>query len=465
MAVRRHVPGLENGKALYFLYVSSEGTTQGGLPERTVMTSYYKSRQYMNHPFPRNNASPTAAILCGDVAQSTYAQMVCGPCRREGVMHVGAAFAVGLVRAIHFLQQHWEQLAADIEAGELTDPDSVTDPAVRRAVLDILRPDPELALFIRAECGKGDWAGIIPRIWPSTKYLGVIVTGSMAQYIPTLKYYSGGLPVASDIYGASEGDFGLNLDHLCDPTEVCYTMMPNMAYFEFLPLSDDDDSVEDDGAITTATEQDLVELARVEVGRAYELVVTTYTRLNRYRMGDEVRVTGFHNTAPVVRFLRRGNVALSVDGEKTDEAELQRAVERASAASLIGAGAAVGEYTSRACTENVPGRYVVYWELRMKNGASSVGGDVMERFCLEMEELLGAAYRRKRAVNGSIAPLEIRVVRPATFEALMDHAVSRGTSLSQYKVPRCVSGSPAIIDLLDSRVVSSHFSPKLPHSD
>jgi auxin responsive GH3 gene family len=68
-------------------------------------------------------------------------------------------------------------------------------------------------------------------------------------------------------------------------------------------------------------------------------------------------------------------------------------------------------------------------------------------------------------VNGSIAPLEIRVVRPATFEALMDHAVSRGTSLSQYKVPRCVSGSPAIIDLLDSRVVSSHFSPKLPHSD
>jgi auxin responsive GH3 family protein len=40
--------------------------------------------------------------------------------------------------------------------------------------------------------------------------------------------------------------------------------------------------------------------------------------------------------------------------------------------------------------------------------------------------------------------------------------VARGASVGQYKVPRCVT-SPPDIELLDSRVVSNHFSPALPH--
>jgi auxin responsive GH3 family protein len=66
--------------------------------------------------------------------------------------------------------------------------------------------------------------------------------------------------------------------------------------------------------------------------------------------------------------------------------------------------------------------------------------------------------------DGSIGPLEIRVVRPGTFVELADHAISRGASIGQYKVPRCVS-SPEMIQLLDSRVVSRHTSPALPHWD
>ncbi|KAF8697789.1 hypothetical protein HU200_035275 [Digitaria exilis] len=450
------------GKALYFLYVSSEGKTPGGLPSRTVMTSYYKSHQFTNSPFPRNNTSPTAAILCLDTFQSTYAQMVCGLCQRKHVMHIGAAFAVGVVRAIHFLQQHWEQLSSDIEAGKLN-PSCVTDQSVREAVAHILqRPDPEVAKFIRDECSRGDWAGIIPRIWPNAKFLGIIVTGSMAQYIPTLNYYSRGLPMASDIYGASEGDFGLNLDPLCDPLEVSYTMMPNMAYFEFLPL--DPDRQEDVDEITAA--QQLVELGQLEAGHEYELVVTTYTGLNRYRVGDVLRVTGFHNATPMVRFVRRGNVLLSIDGEKTDEAELHRAVERAASLLLRPHGVAVAEYTSRVCTKDVPGHYVIYWELEVNNSsgnaAAVVDGDVLDRCCLEMEEGLSSVYRQKRVVDKSIAPLEIWIVRPGTFGELLDYAISRGTSLSQYKVPRCISESPPIIDLLDSCVMSNHFSSTLP---
>jgi auxin responsive GH3 family protein len=79
-----------------------------------------------------------------------------------------------------------------------------------------------------------------------------------------------------------------------------------------------------------------------------------------------------------------------------------------------------------------------------------------------MEEALNAMYRQSRVAFRSIGPLEIRVVQPGTFEEVMEYAVSRGASVNQYKVPRCVT-LPHVIQLLDSRVLSSHFSPGLPH--
>ncbi|KAL6640367.1 hypothetical protein ACP70R_021490 [Stipagrostis hirtigluma subsp. patula] len=458
----QHVPGHDKGKGLYFLFVKPGTTTPGGLPARTAQTSIFKSHGFASTT-RHSYTSPMAAILCENASQSMYAHMVCGLCQRHDVLRVGAAFASGLLRAIRFLQQHWEQVAADVEAGALDG--RVTDQAVREAVAGILRPDPELARFIRAECSKGVWAGIIRRMWPNAKYLETIVTGSMAQYVPNLAYYGSGLPMASTAYVSSECFFGLNLRPMCDPSEVSYTIMPNMAYFEFLPVEAADATM----TTTSRQQQQLVNLAGVEVGREYEVVVTTYAGLSRYRVGDVLRVTGFHNAAPQFRFVRRGGVVLSVDVDKTDEAELQRAVERASSALLRRHGAAVLDYTARTCTESVPGHYVVYWELTtttttLANGeAAAVEEETLDRCCLEMENALSTVYRQCRVADGSIGPLEVRVVRPGTFEELMDHAVSRGASAGQYKVPRCVTDHPAIVELLDSHVVSSHLSPALPH--
>ncbi|KAL6640849.1 hypothetical protein ACP70R_021972 [Stipagrostis hirtigluma subsp. patula] len=418
-AVRRavmnqYVPGHDKGKGLYFLFVKPGTTTPGGLPARTALTSIYKSHGFASSA-RHSHTSPMAAILCEDASQSMYAHMVCGLCQRHDVLLVGTAFASGLLLAIRFLQQHWEQMAADVEAGALDG--RVTDPAVREAVAGILRPDPDLARFIRAECSKGDWAGIIRRMWPNAKYLETIVTGSMAQYVPNLDYYGGGLPMASTAYVSSECYSGINLRPMCDPSEVSYTIMPNMAYFEFLPVEATDTTT-----TTTANrqQQQLVNLAGVEVGREYEVVVTTYTGLSRYRVGDVLRVTGFHNAAPQFRFVRRRGVILSVDVDKTDEAELQSAVERASSALLRPRGAAVLDYTARACAESVPGHYVVYWELTTtttlaSDEAAAAEKETLDRCCLEMENALSAVYRQCRVADGSIGPLEIRVVRPGTF--------------------------------------------------
>ncbi|CAN4112132.1 unnamed protein product [Withania somnifera] len=445
-----YVPGLDKGKGLYFLFIKSETKTPGGLLARPVLTSYYKSEHFKKRPHDPYNVytSPNEAILCADSFQSMYTQMLCGLYEREQVLRLGAVFASGLVRAIRFLQLHWPQLTHDIRTGTLNP--QITNLSVCERMGKIMRPNPEIADFVADECCKENWEGIIKRIWPKTKYLDVIVTGAMAQYIPTLDYYSGGLPKACTMYAASECYFGLNLNPMCKPSEVSYTIMPNMGYFEFLPHD----------PTSTCSPINLVDLVDVEVGKEYELVITTYAGLYRYRVGDILRVTGFHNSAPQFHFVRRKNVLLSIDSDKTDEAELQKAVEHAS--KLLGEfNISVVEYTSYADTKTIPGHYVIYWELLMKDLNNSPSDEVLNKCCLAMEESLNTVYRQGRVACNSIGPLEIRVVKNGTFEELMDYAISRGASINQYKVPRCVSFAP-ILELLDSRVISIHFSPSLP---
>ncbi|KAH9803189.1 Indole-3-acetic acid-amido synthetase GH3.5 [Citrus sinensis] len=304
--------------------------------------------------------------------------------------------------------------------------------------------------------------GIITRLWPNTKYVDVIVTGTMSQYIPILDYYSNGLPLVCTMYASSECYFGVNLNPLCKPSEVSYTLVPTMAYFEFLPVHRNNgvaNSISMPKSLNEKERQELVDLVDVKLGQEYELVVTTYAGLYRYRVGDVLRVAGFKNKAPQFNFICRKNVVLSIDSDKTDEVELQNAVKNA-VNHLVPFDAAVSEYTSYADTTTVPGHYVLYWELSL-NGTTPIPPSVFEDCCLTIEESLNSVYRQGRVCDKSIGPLEIKIVEPGTFDKLMDYAISLGASINQYKTPRCVKFAP-IIELLNSRVVSNYFSPKCP---
>ncbi|KVI02219.1 Actin-binding FH2 [Cynara cardunculus var. scolymus] len=400
--MNQFVPGLDKGKGMYFLFVKSEAKTPGGLLARPVLTSYYKSNHFKERPYDpyTNYTSPNEAILCPDSYQSMYSQMLCGLCLNQQVLRVGAVFASGFIRAIRFLEKHWSILCEDLRTGTVNP--VITDPVVREAVLRILKPDPEMADFVANECSKQSWQGIITRLWPNTKYVDVIVTGTMSQYIPTLDYYSNGLPLVCTMYASSECYFGVNLNPLCKPNEVSYTLIPTMAYFEFLPVNGDQ-------------EQQLIDLS--------------------------------------------DNVALSIDSDKTDEVELHQAIEKASS-HLVPFDATLIEYTSFADTTTIPGHYVIFWELN-QNGSAQIPPSVFEDCCFAIEESLNSVYRQGRASDKSIGPLEIRIVENGTFDKLMDYAISLGASINQYKTPRCVKFAP-IIELLSSKVVASYLSPKCP---
>ncbi|KAH9624951.1 hypothetical protein KSS87_001547 [Heliosperma pusillum] len=455
--IRRRIEGEEpdRGKALSLFVTRRETITPGGLLARAALNSILKNpRFYRDNPYPYNtNTSPIEAIHCSDHFQSIYTQLLCGIYQRNDVTRVKTIFGSSLVWGIHFLKTNYTDLCHDISSGSLNP--KITDPCLRALMVETFmkHPQPELAKFIENVCVEENWEGIFQKIWPNIKYLEAIVTGSMSQYIPMLDYYSGGLPLVSIKYSSSECDLGFNLNPMCDPCDISYTIMPNMAYYEFIPLNSED-------CDDSSHRLELIDMANVEVGREYELVVTTFSGLYRYRMGDVLCPTGFYNSTPQFKFVRRKNVVLSIENDSTTESELHKAIEMASNV-LQPYDTIILDYTSNACTKTIPGHYVIYLELMTKNRANVVGPDILEECCEVMDEALGFIYRLRRA-DRYIGPIEIRVVSNGTFEKLRDDAISQGASFTQFKMPRCVK-LLHILELLDSRVVSTHFTSSVPH--
>ncbi|KAJ0979836.1 hypothetical protein J5N97_015310 [Dioscorea zingiberensis] len=456
--MNQYIPNLDKGKAMYLLFIKAEKQTPSGLAARPVLTSYYKSSHFRSRthdPF-NDYTSPNEAILCPDRDQSMYCQLLAGLVQRQCVLRLGAVFASALLRSISFLERNWIDLCRDIRNGHLNK--SIIDPSLRAAMLNTMTsPDPQLADEIEAICRLRTWKGILCQLWPRVKYIEAVLTGSMAQYIPALEFYSAGkIPLVCTMYASSECYFGVNMNPLCYPTDVSYTLLPNMAYFEFIPL--------ENGLQPSSEEQveqdKLVSLVDVKPGCYYELVVTTFSGLCRYRVGDVLQATGFYNYAPQFKFICRRNVVLSIDTDKTNEEELHKSVT-ASKKLLEAFDQLLVEYTSYADTSTIPGHYVLFWEITNTstklNLATPLRAELLQECCQALEESLGYVYRRCRSHEKSIGPLEIRVVKEGTFEALMDLLISQGGSINQYKTPRYIEPGQAL-ELLNSRVRDCFFS-------
>lgn len=119
----------------------------------------------------------------------------------------------------------------------------------------------------------------------------------MGQYYQKLKYYAGEIPVLGGDYLASECGVGINLNILQPPHLTQFVLLPNAAYFEFLPFNLDEE--------TDLDAREIVDISSLEVGKMNEVVVSTYRGFYRYRLGYIVRVVGFHNSSPVDDFLLR----------------------------------------------------------------------------------------------------------------------------------------------------------------
>jgi jasmonic acid-amino synthetase len=265
------------GKALQFVYSSKQVVTKGGVLATTATTNLYRRPRYKEgmKDMQTQCCSPDEVVFGPDFNQSLYCHLLYGLIYSDEICQVFAPFAHSLVRAFQTFEEVWEDLCTDIRGGVLSE--RVTAPSIREAVAKVLKPNPDLADSIHKKCtGLSNWYGLIPTLWPNAKYFYGIMTGSMEPYVKKLRHYAGHLPLISADYGASEGWVGSNINPTVPPEEVTYAVLPQIGYFEFIPLEKPDADETESSASVHYIESDPVGLTEVEIGKIYEVVMTTY---------------------------------------------------------------------------------------------------------------------------------------------------------------------------------------------
>lgn len=258
-----------NGKALQFIYSSKQFKTKGGLNAGTATTNVYRNLKFKEgmKRMQSQSCSPDEVIFGPDFHQSLYCHLLCGLIYREEIQSVFSPFAHSLVHSFRTFEQVWEELCTDIREGQLSS--RITVPSIRSAMSKILKPDPELADLIHKKCsGLSNWYGLIPELFPNVKYIYGIMTGSMEPYLKKLRHYAGDVLLMSADYGSSEGWIGANVNPKLPPESATFAVLPNIGYFEFIPLTE---GVEDQ---VLGVEPEPVGLTDVKVGQEYEIVVT-----------------------------------------------------------------------------------------------------------------------------------------------------------------------------------------------
>lgn len=435
-------PRPEVNKILWFLYADDATTTRGGF--KVMAASTYplqgnKSRSNWSQTLPC--ISPREVVFGTNIEQQMYCHLLCALRSFDIIDGIRAAYAAGLIRAFSLLESKWEKLCDDLESGFPSL--EIADAAMKESVVEFLGgPQVDLSRRIREICAESNWGGILSKLWPNVRYVKSVTTGSMKQYYSKLKYYAGDLMILGGDYFASECCLGINLDIQQPPESTRFVMLPTAAYFEFLPFDLNERSV---------VGEETVDFSGVKVGKMYEVAVTTYRGLYRYRLGDIVRVVGFHNSSPLVEFVMR---APKTGYEIITEKDLMSAME----SFQHSMAAEVVEFASFSDFELSPKQLKVFIEFRegcdfLQEEKLQGSVEALQRCCSSLENGLGEIYKVQKD-RGEIGPLLVSVVRSGSFDGILQMAIKNGAPAGQYKPPKIIRNREIVGFMEESAVLT-----------
>ncbi|MDA8442833.1 MAG: GH3 auxin-responsive promoter family protein, partial [Peptococcaceae bacterium] len=413
-----------SGRGLLLMNMLQTGQTQQGIPTGSGTSG---GAQAMKRMFPYFWSSPVAVLQLADQQVANYLHLLFA-LRDKNLGYIGAPFPSSIVQLFSLLEVKWPKLVDYIAHGKVTH-DLELEPNIRQELEGKLQPSPKRAAELKRELKRG-MQGIALRVWPKMIYVSCVIGGSFNIYLEKLRYYTADLPIYSAVYGATEALVGLG-DQL---DAVSYAVTPRPAYYEFIPLQVSD-------AVNPAT----CDLDQVQVGESYEVVITNFAGFYRYRLGDVVKVVGQFNQTPVIEFMYRKGQLLNLAGEKTPEPAVQYAVQTALQASQVMAV----DYTVKLNLDAVIGSYCFYLEA---GPVGQLNPSVIQR---NLEQYLGEANPRYLAGLKAkrIAPLELKLVQPGTFQKIRQELIRRGASQNQVKVPRLVAAQE-LIAILEENILS-----------
>lgn len=321
-----------------------------------------------------------------DLELFRYATLLCLLRQRE-LRLISVWHPSFLTLLLNSLPGHWQDLQADIRNGGCKHADKLP-PVVRDALK--LAPLPRRAYELRS-IAPNDAEAIWPRLqviscWGDAA--AAVAANSLKSLFPITSVQPKGLLA----------------------TEACVTI-PFAGRHPVAVLSHFFEFADEDGRIHRVHE--------LELGKAYEVIVTTSGGLWRYRLKDRVQVTDFIAKTPSLRFLGRSGNVSDLFGEKLTDTFVAQALQE-----TLVAVKAKPEFVLLAPDQDISGsRYTLYVE-----------GWLPNHFAGMLDQALSQnphyAYCRNL---GQLLPVRVFIISEPAYEKFINQRVANGGRLGNLK--------------------------------
>lgn len=381
---RRH-PGTAAGPAYWSVSPAAVlDRAEGALPIGFADDSAYLGR-WLRPLVSALFAAPAGLRMVADLASFRYATLRCLLARRD--LALVSVWHPSFFSLLLDAAPEWrEQLLHDIATGGVSAPGTIPQP-VRAGLRPWLAADPRRAAELRA----ADWS-LAHELWPRLSLVSCWGDGPAATACTALTRRLAGIAVQPKGLLATEGVVTI-------PVDGAAVLAVDSHVYEFIAA---------DGRVCWADE--------LEDGGVYEVAITTAGGLWRYRLGDRVRVVGFAQRTPCLRFLGRGDRVVDLCGEKLDESFVAACLERV----VGGAGFAMLAPDPRATAAG----YTLFCD-----GDAAGSRPLLAR--LEDELVVNPHYRLARHL-GQLAPLRLFRVSSGAVDVFLSRR-AEGTCLGAVK--------------------------------
>ncbi|XP_033624240.1 probable indole-3-acetic acid-amido synthetase GH3.8 isoform X2 [Asterias rubens] len=363
--------------------------------------------------------SPFSAFQIITDFEATYVHMLFA-LTDKNIFQLVAAFASQVYRGLKMLEDEQEMFLEDLTLGRVN-PKIQLDEGIRRSLDAALTADPARADELRREFAKG-FVGIVGRIWPHLEFISAIEISGYLRKIEAR--YAKGTRFFTIAYGSTEGITAYN--YFLNKKPPQYVLLPDQMVVEFIPEH-----------LSGEENPDTLLMDEVEVGKRYEIVLTTTLGLYRYRLGDVIEIVGFHERCPVIAMRYRTGELLNLRSEKIDVLVVNNAVQ-----DLL-AGLKETSLIEWTCAESTlmydddceyDMFYTLFVELESKSKIhlSAEQKSLFDKSLRKQHEF----YEHYRHI-GTICEARILVVRSGSFHRLQEFIMATSTaSYNQFKMPK-----------------------------
>lgn len=409
------------GKGLLIADIVMTTYTEAGVPICSATSGGMNS---IRHILPYLYTSPIEVMKIKDKEAALYLHLLFA-LKEIKLLYISGVFISNILDLFRVLESKHQDLVRDIRRGRI-DNNLNIDENTRNKLNKLISPDASRADKLECEFRKG-FKGISRRVWPSLAYIATVTGANFSIYDDKVNYYTDSLPIYSPAYAATEAMIGINPY----ANKIRYVIIPDTAFYEFIPVQEG----HEDSQHTFCLEE-------LKIGTKYEIVITNYAGLYRYRMGDIIKVVDFYNNCPEVEFLYRKNQVLNMVSEKTNEEHLTNSIRSTTKKLNLN----LVDYTTMPDNSITPGRYVFYFEL--KNNIPNYKVKLLEETLDDEIRNSNLAYDRARN-NKKLGMVKVILLAPNTFNLVKESLFNKGISKNQIKIPRVITNNRNILNIIN----------------